>query len=323
MDYVELCNVGTTDALDLDGIRFTSGIDYSVPSGTTLSPGEHLLIVNAESANNYEAFRNHYGLSQAVRILGPYVGSLSNGGEKLSLKSAAAGDFIATFEYSDGRGWPLQADGAGHSLVPLVMDGQAEGALDYGGNWRASTFMKGSPGMADPEPPATVMLNEFQAHTDTGFDPPLDSNDRIELYHTGPGSVSLADWYLSDNDDDLRKWAIPATNVIGPGEWLAFEELTDFHTGGTNGFGLDKAGERLFLSYLPGTAEDRVVDAVRFKGQENGVTLGRYPDGDTYWRVMLPTLGTTNALPVRDVVLAELMVHPPATATVTEFSEGT
>jgi len=43
------------------------------------------------------------------------------------------------------------------------------------------------------------------------------------------------------------------------------------------GFGLNELGEQAFLSYLPGTPQDRVADCVAFKAQENGSTWGRYP----------------------------------------------
>ena len=84
-------------------------------------------------------------------------------------------------------------------------------------------------------------------------------------------------------------WEIPAGTTIGPGAHLAFDEVTGFHDPITSGFGLNKAGERLFLSHFPGAGEDRVVDSVRFKGQLNGQTIGRYPDANAYWSRMAPS----------------------------------
>ena len=76
--------------------------------------------------------------------------------------------------------------------------------------------------------------------------------------------------------------------------WIWFSEVYHFHNPITNGFGLDKVGETVFLSYLPGGTEDRVADCIRFKGQENGTTLGRYTDGGASWYALTPTTNSAN-----------------------------
>ncbi len=315
-EFVELHNCSDSITLDLAAVKFTQGIDYTFGEGSSIPPGGYVLVVQADPTNDFAAFRAYYDLTNTVPITGPYDGNLANGGEELRLKAAAGGSAVSSFTYGDSRTWPPAADGSGHSLVALVLTDQASGVLDWPGNWRASAYMNGSPGREDPQPPTGVVINEIAAHTDytNAAKPEYDSNDWMELYNASSSTVSLADWYLSDDGDDLRKWAIPATNSIPAGEWITFDEVTGFHSPITNGFGLDKAGEQVFLSYLPGTTNDRVVDAVRFKGQERETTLGRYPDGDAYWYSLEPTTNVANATPPKHAIISELMVHPPATA---------
>ena len=316
-EFVELHNASSSTTLDLAGVKFTQGIDYTFSAGTSIPPGGYLVLTKAPSANNFADFRAFYGLDPGVPVVGPYSGSLDNAGELVTLRTAAGGTDIVSFNYGDGRGWPQAADGAGHSLVLLdtAEVTQGSGSGDYGRNWRASAYLRGSPGRADATPPAGPVVNEIAAHTDYSdpAHPEFDSNDWIELYNPTSGALALGPgWYLSDDGANLTKWAIPSNTVIAAHGFVNFDEVTGFHNPTNIGFGLNKAGEQVFLSYLPGTAQDRIVDAVTFKGQENGWTYGRYPDGGPYWEALTPpTRGTTNRAPGLHVIINELHYHPP------------
>lgn len=313
LEFIELRNAGT-NTLDLGGVTFTAGVTFTFTNGTLLSPDRYLVVTRSPSADNFRAFRNYYGLHADVAVFGPYSGRFDNAGETVTLKTAAAGDTILSFAYAPGRGWPAAADGAGHSLVPLRPD-VTEQELDYGGNWRASAFMRGSPGRVDPEPIRDVLINEIVAHTDytNAAHPEYDSDDWIELFNAKTQSVALADWYLSDDVANLKLWPIPASNVVAALGWLAFDEVSGFHSPITNGFGLSKFGETVYLSHLPGGGLDRVADVVMFKGQANGQSLGRYPDGAEDWFALDPTWSAANGIAGPRVVLSEIMYHPAPT----------
>jgi hypothetical protein len=190
--------------------------------------------------------------------------------------------------------------------------GQPNGSCRWWGNWRASTYIDGSPGVDDPAAIAGVMINEVMAHTDYSNPsyPDHDSNDWIELFNAGGSSVALdSNWYLSDDADELKKWSLP-DSVLQAGGYVSFDEVTGFHNPITSGFGLNKVSEKVILSYLPGTSEDRVVDYVDFKGQANFVSWGRYPDGGSYWFTLNPSRDSANGGPVLEVVINEVMYNP-------------
>jgi len=310
-EFLELTNTSTSKTLDLSTVSISNGITFSFAgaSVTTLAPGDFVLIVR-----NPTAFNLRYpGLSS--KIAGQYSGKLNNDGETIDISDTWNG-MIVSFTYNDGFGWPQAADGGGHSLVPVgwwTMEDQQAGILDYGTSWRQSAYIGGSPGAADPTPTASIVLNEFMAHTD--FSDPMypgyDSNDWIELYNPTASPIALdGNWYLSDDITNLKKWAIPSITVPASG-FVSFDEISGFHNPLTSGFGLDKVGETIFLSYLPGTAgTDRIVDCIRFKGQENGISMGRYPNGGAYWFRMTGTRGTSNAVPLAGIVISELMYNP-------------
>jgi len=297
-EFIELQNTGD-ETLDLSTVSFTDGVTFAFADSqvVSLGPGQFVLVVQNEAA-----FASRYGPSLSAQIAGEYEGRLANGGETVQLEDFWNGT-LAAFSYSDGRGWPVAADGGGHSLVPeaAAVRAEPEGSLNYAGNWRASAYLGGSPGAADPEVQALLVLNEFLANT-TG------SDDWIELYNPTDAAVRLEDWYLSDEVEYPDKWAFPALTV--PGRSYAVFDEDDGFGRGAHGFGLSRSGEQLLLSYLPGSSEDRIADAVQFKAQEEDISLGRYPDGGPYWLRLTPSPETANGNAVADVVLSEVMYHP-------------
>jgi hypothetical protein len=301
-EFIELKNIGD-ETLNLSSVSLDKGVTFSFGTGSvkTLGPGKFALVVK-----NKQAFLSRYGAALSSLIAGEYEGKLANEGETIALVDLWNGT-IAEFEYGDGRGWPPAVDGGGHSLVPLAsaLLTEPQGSLNYPGNWRASTYIGGSPGKDDPAPPAAVLINELMANTQIANAPPGQGNDWIELYNPTNASVNLAGWYLSDDPGQPRKWAIPATTVPARG-YVTFDETTGFGAG----FALSRDGDELVLSHLPGTAQDRIVDSVRFKAQEQAFSLGRYPDGGAYWFRLAPSRGTANKTPALDVVLSEIMYHP-------------
>jgi len=65
-----------------------------------------------------------------------------------------------------------------------------------------------------------IRINEFMAVNDIGLDDEdRDEADWIEIYNPGTNTVDLAGWYLTDDDNDLRKWAFP-TVMLGPDAYL-------------------------------------------------------------------------------------------------------
>ncbi|HOW67881.1 MAG TPA: lamin tail domain-containing protein [Verrucomicrobiota bacterium] len=175
--------------------------------------------------------------------------------------------------------------------------------------WGPSRQIGGSPGRLEPQtdsPLDSVRINEFLAHTD------LPSVDFVELYNHNPTPLDLSGCVLTDNPQKSR-FVIPAGTVIPAGGFFVFNE-------NQLGFALDARGEAIFLIH---PQRNRILDAVRFGAQANGVATGRYPDGETSLHELLePTPGKANAaLLQRQVVINEVLYNPISGDNEDEFVE--
>lgn len=175
--------------------------------------------------------------------------------------------------------------------------------------------MKGSPGAAEPEITAGPVINEIMANTHVAdpAHPEYDSNDWIEIANHATTTMNLADYYLSDDASNLKKWRLPA-GTLRAGGWMVFDEVSGFHSPIATGFGIDQAGEGIYLSHLPGNASDRVCDAVKFKGQTVDASWARLPDGTGFFVAATPTKGSRNLTPITSLVISEIMYHPATNA---------
>jgi len=309
-EYIEFKNTGDTP-LDLNGIRITDGVtfDFTGSAVTSLAPGAFALVVR-----NLVAFTNRYG--GGLPVAGEYSGNLSDNGEALFVWSVPEQACVFDCTFRNNRNWPRAADGAGHSLVPLRLADQGSGVMSDAGQWRASTFIGGSPGADDPQPlEPGMVLNEIAAmtvNTNVLF-PDYESNDWMELFNRGTNVQVFTGWYLSDDASDLHKWPLPFGSLAA-GQRIVFDEITGFHTPLPFGFGLSSLGETVYLSYLPGGGVNRVADCVHFGPQEENITMGRYPDGADCWTRMMPTRMAANDEPVYEARFTEIMYHPPTNA---------
>jgi len=121
----------------------SNGISFDFPLGTTMSPGEYLLLVK-----DLAAFNSAYpAVNDSAQIFEWGAGRLNNAGEKIQLSKPGDQVDITRYyirvdrvNYSDGSHpvgedpWPAEPDGQGKSLMRIV-------PADYGNdpeNWIAA-----------------------------------------------------------------------------------------------------------------------------------------------------------------------------------------
>ena len=206
---------------------------------------------------------------------------------------------------------------------PQVM-GVSQGRLPDGANPIVSFPLTSTPGSNNYLPLTNVWINEVLAHTD----PPLE--DAIELYNPTPEPIDLGGWFLSNNPDQLKKYAVPNGTSIPAYGYVVFYE---YQFKGTINFTLNAAhGDSVILS--GGDAQGSLTGLrtqVAFGATANGVSLGRYTtsQGVDFTALSHPTFGfddplivqqfrlgqgESNAYPlVSPIVINEIMYHPPDT----------
>jgi Lamin Tail Domain/Putative Ig domain/CotH kinase protein len=142
-EFIELQNIGTT-TLDLGGVRFTSGIDYTFATGTMLPPGAFAVVCRSRSH-----FLARYPSASGTLAAGSFSGSLDNSGETIALTLPfPLGVNLHSFRYE--ASWqPLTAT-SGYSLSTLSQTITPPGDWDESTTWIASLATLGTPGSDDP-----------------------------------------------------------------------------------------------------------------------------------------------------------------------------
>ena len=284
LEFVEIYNSNPWFQ-DISGYQITcADMNYTFPPNTRI-PGGGYLCVAAAPAD----IQSVYGITN---VAGPYTGDLKKS-ETLELLDEQ-GAVLLTVPYSNVYPWPVATDGSGHSLV-LAYPTYGEGDPRA---WDISDTMGGSPGQMDsftPSPLRNVVINEFLAHTD----PP--DYDYLELYNHSTNAVDLSGCILTD-DFTTNKCVLPPGTMIPARGFVAYS-VTNLN------FSLNAAGEAI---YFENPNQTRILDAVQFAAQQNGVATGRWPDGaNDFYRLNAKTPGSSNApILLSDVVINELMYDP-------------
>ena len=303
-EFIEVWNI-TNTPLDTANWRFNDGITFTFPDFVAGSPQAHFLkpmeriIVSAASD---AATRAAYpSIPAGVRIFGPWdaLASLDNGGERVTLTDKN-GVVIATVNYGDEGHWPVTPDGTGHSLV-LVDENRA---IDDWRVWRASTNNGGSPGLADPAPPATgLALNEIHFRNADGH------VDWIEVRNDSLTTTqSAAALWVASKLDFSDKIALSGS--VTPGAVASFN--VDFAT--------DNNGDiRIYLI----DASNNVRSLKKLRRKAGRDTWQVFPAGSGEWYNDTTDTRDAQSNPARnvDIVINEIMADPPSNARDGEFVE--
>ena len=128
-EWIELHNQMAIN-VDLSDWRIRGGVDFDFPAGTVIPAGGYLMVSGDPTG---------LGIGGA---LGPWSGSLSNGGERLRLRNNL-GRLMDEIDYGDRGVWPIGPDGSGATLAKVDEDSASSDPA----NWRASAEVGGSPGV--------------------------------------------------------------------------------------------------------------------------------------------------------------------------------
>ncbi|MBN1506244.1 MAG: CotH kinase family protein [Sedimentisphaerales bacterium] len=166
----------------------------------------------------------------------------------------------------------------------------------------------GEPGTGSED--ALLVISEFQALNEAGFSTTVEGKavypDWIEIHNLGAKPANLSGWHLTDDIDNLTKWAMPAIQIPAgaflvvfasgieqedhPENWPYRDQRGYYHTN----FTLDAEGEYLALvapgpqiaheyaSYAGGR------DAYGFPPQRDDLSYGLYGDQEQYFTAQSP-----------------------------------
>jgi hypothetical protein len=287
-EFIELRNITTAPVPLFDGTNgwhLRDAVDFDFPLGTTIQPGDSLLVVGFDPVNNptaLAAFRNRYNLSASAGIVGPWNGKLANDSDDLELRRPDVPNLddvpyvlVEHVHYFDVVPWPAQADGTGFSLQRLAVDAFAndptnwiadaptpgpaasggdtdgDGLPDYWENLYSLDPRNPNDANLDSDGDGLTNLQEFQLGTDPR-DPASGLNLRIVR---GPGGVGAV---LSFGATAWFEYALEYTSAFGP-SWQLLQSFAAVSTNRLIQFPVPTGTQQRFYRLRLGAAPPPVV----------------------------------------------------------------
>jgi hypothetical protein len=281
-EFVELRNIGPVP-LSLDGVRFTAGIGYTFPAGSTLAPGAHLVV-----CKNRTSFLTRYPGSSSILAPGVFTGSLDNSGETLALTLPAPGKLhLLRFRYDPA--WYPAAAGGGRSLHTRDPAVTRPADWDKSATWAASANLHGSPGSS--EAPVIISTTAAASIVDTEFSYVIAATGSPTAFTaTGlPPGLALAagNGLISGSPDLAGSYPIQITASGPSGTATATLTLTVLPHGPLDHFRWD---------LVPATAEAGSPFVTRITARDAGGRIKLDHSGSATLRAFTPRPGSSPIL---------------------------
>ena len=168
--------------------------------------------------------------------------------------------------------------------------------------------------------PEYLVINEFSPLNTADADEFGEFDDWIELYNRSDNPISTAGLYLSDEEDNPTKWALPNL-TLGAGEYAIIWADEQGAQGSSHAnFKLSSLGEFISLAFADGT----YIDSYTYLAAEAENTFARLPNGAGPFVLNTPTLGFTNdPVSVTENMLPEFSIYPnPASSNLNIYAEN-
>jgi len=130
---------------------------------------------------------------------------------------------------------------------------------------------------------AQIVINEFSAHKGI-FDENNQETDWIELYNNSNEAISLSNYFLTDNLNNLEKWPLPDVFLM-PDQIITFYSSgkdTQFNDGVNNYYHTNfKLSPSEHIALYDG---NEIVDSAYINSDLYfGLSMGKSPDGSNQW----------------------------------------
>lgn len=161
-----------------------------------------------------------------------------------------------------------------------------------------------------------IVINEILAHAHA------EASDWIELYNVSGIPVDIGGWFLSDKENELDRYRIPANTIVDPCGYVVLYETVHFGNpldpGAKSPFAFSENGDAAYLYSGDDPNFPECLVSELFGASETSYSFGRHlKSTGTYNFITMsePTPGKPNAYPhVGPVVIDEIMYHPAANA---------